>query len=76
MLIAIVLLVVLRKQIKEAADVNRMRYKRANKVAQKRLKAAAAALKDNQKDAFYAAIEQAAWIYLRDRLSIPMAELN
>ena len=76
MLTAIVLLVVLRKQIKEAADVNRMRYKRANKVAQKRLKAAAAALKDNQKDAFYAAIEQAAWTYLSDRLSIPMAELN
>ena len=76
LLIAIVLLVVLRKQIKEAADVNRMRYKRANKVAQKRLKAAAAALKDNQKDAFYAAIEQAAWTYLSDRLSIPMAELN
>lgn len=76
LLTAIVLLVVLRKQIKEAADVNRMRYKRANKVAQKRLKAAAAALKDNQKDAFYAAIEQAAWTYLSDRLSIPMAELN
>lgn len=45
-------------------------------MAQKRLKAAAAALKANDKDAFYAAIEQAAWTYLSDRLSIPMAELN
>ena len=76
LLLAIILLIVLRKQIKEASDLTRMKYKRANKVAQKRLKAAAAALKANDKDAFYAAIEQAAWTYLSDRLSIPMAELN
>lgn len=76
LLLAIILLIVLRKQIKEASDLTRMKYKRANKVAQKRLKAAAAALKANDKEAFYAAIEQAAWTYLSDRLSIPMAELN
>lgn len=74
--IAMVLLVILRKQIKEAADITRMKYKRANKVAQKRLKAAAAALKANDKEAFYAAIESAAWTYLSDRLSIPTADLN
>lgn len=74
--LTLVILVILRKQIKENADATRVRYKRANKVAQKRLKAAAAALKANNKDAFYAAIEQAAWIYLSDRLSIPTAELN
>ena len=76
LIIAIVLLIVLRKQIQEASDINRVRYKRANKVAQKRLKAAAAALKANDKDAFYAAIESAAWTYLSDRLSIPTADLN
>ena len=76
LLIAIVLLIVLRKQIKEAADINRVCYKRANKVAQKRLKAAAAALKANDKNTFYAAIETAAWSYLSDRLSIPTADLN
>lgn len=75
-LIAMILLIVLRKQIKEAADINRVRYKRANKVAQKRLKAAAAALKANDKNTFYAAIETAAWSYLSDRLSIPTADLN
>ena len=76
LLIAVILLIVLRKQIKEAADINRVRYKRANKVAQKRLKAAAAALKANDKNTFYAEIERAAWTYLSDRLSIPTAELN
>jgi len=76
LIIAILLLIILRKRIKENADITRVRYKRANKVAQKRLKAAAAALKANDKEAFYAAIEQAAWTYLSDRLSIPTAELN
>ena len=75
-LIALILLIILRKQIKENADITRVRYKRANKVAQKRLKAASKALKANDKDAFYAAIEQAAWTYLSDRLSIPTADLN
>ena len=55
-LIALILLIILRKQIKENADITRVRYKRANKVAQKRLKAASKALKANDKDAFYAAI--------------------
>ena len=76
LLIAMVLLIVLRKQIKENADATRVRYKRANKVAQKRLKTAAAALKANDKNAFYAEIERAAWSYLSDRLSIPTADLN
>ena len=74
--LALIILIILRKQIKEASDLTRMRYKRANKVAQKRLKAASKALKANDKDAFYAAIEQAAWTYLSDRLSIPTADLN
>lgn len=76
LLIAVVLLIVLRKQIREAADITRMRYKRANKVAQKRLKAASAALKANNKDLFYEEIERAAWTYLSDRLYIPTADLN
>ena len=76
LILAVVILIVMHKQIKENADINRVRYKRANKVAQKRLKAAASALKANDKDRFYAEIESAAWSYLSDRLSIPTAELN
>lgn len=74
--VALILLIILRKRIQENADLTRVRYKHANKVAQKRLKAARAALKENDKDLFYAAIEKAAWTYLSDRLSIPTAELN
>ena len=75
-LLAVLLFIVFRKQIKENADITRVRYKKANKVAQRRLKQAEKLLKENQKEAFYEEIERAAWTYLSDRLSIPTAQLN
>lgn len=81
LLVAIVLFIVMRKRIQENADVTRVKYKKANKVAQKRLKQAAALLKAQAggkdcKAQFYEEIERAAWTYLSDRLSIPTANLN
>ena len=75
-LLATLLFVIFRKQIKENADITRMRYKKANKVAQRRLKVAAQLLKENKKEAFYEEIERAAWTYLSDRLSVPTAQLS
>lgn len=74
--IAMVLFLVFRRQIKENADANRVRYKRANKVAQKRLKKAAALLKEGKAEEYYTEIERALWMYLSDRLSIDTASLN
>ena len=76
LLMAAVLFVVFRKKIKENADITRLRYKKANKVAQRRLKTAEQLLRENKKEAFYEEIERAAWTYLSDRLSIPTAQLN
>jgi hypothetical protein len=73
---AVVLFVIFRKQIKENADITRVRYKKANKVAQRRLKTAEKLLKENKKEAFYEEIERAALTYLSDRLSIPTSQLN
>ena len=75
-LLAALLFVIFRKKIKENADMTRVRYKKANKVAQRRLKVAEQLLKQNKKDAFFEEIESAAWTYLSDRLSIPTAQLN
>ena len=75
-IIAMILFALFRKQIKENADITRVRYKKANKVAQRRLKTAAQLLGMNQKEAFYEEIERAAWTYLSDRLAIPTAQLN
>lgn len=75
-ILAAVLFIIFRKQIKENADITRMRYKKANKVAQRRLRAAEQLLRQNKKEAFFEEIERAAWTYLSDRLSIPTAQLN
>ena len=75
-LLAAVLFVLFRKKIQENADITRVRYKKANKVAQRRLKTAEKLLRENQKEAFYEEIERAAWAYLSDRLSIPTAQLG
>lgn len=74
--LAALMFIVFRKRIKENADVTRMRYKKANKVAQRRLKVAEQLLHQNKKEAFFEEIERAAWTYLSDRLSIPTAHLN
>lgn len=75
-LMALAVFILFRRQIKENADLTRLRYKKANKVARKRLKEARRAMEENNGSAFYEAIERAAWTYLSDRLSIPTAELN
>ena len=76
LLIAIALFIIFRRRIAENADRVRMRYKKANKVAQKRLREAKQAMDKADKTTFYEAVERAAWTYLSDRLSIPTANLN
>ncbi len=75
-LIAVLLFIVFRRRIKENADTTKVRYKKANKVAQKRLREAQKMLTDNRKEDFYAEIEKASFSYLSDRLSIPTADLS
>lgn len=65
-----------RKQIKENADVIRMKTKQANKVAVKRLKLAGKYLQSHQKEPFYEEVLRATWGYLSDKLVIPVANLN
>ena len=75
--IGLLLFFIFYRRIKENADQNRVRYKKANKVAQKRLKQAAKLLKDGaSKEAFYMEIERAAFSYLSDRLSIPTSDMS
>ncbi len=65
-----------RKQIKENANVLKMRNKKASKISKKRLKTAQKYLQDNDKTKFYAETLQAVWGYLSDKLSIPNSELS
>ena len=65
-----------RKQIAANANVARMRTKKANKVAVKRLKLAGKLLGENKKDSFYDEVMKALWGYISDKLNIPLSRLS
>ena len=75
-LVFIVFFIIYRKQIAANANVAKVRTKKANKVAVKRLKLAGKLLTDNKKDAFYDEVLKALWGYVSDKLSIPMSRLS
>jgi hypothetical protein len=72
----LLLFFIYRKKAKENANIALMRNKKANKVARKRLKAAASFMKQNNNEAFHESILKAFEGYLSDKLGIPIAELN
>lgn len=74
--IFIVCFIVYRKQIAANANMARVRTKKANKVALKRMKQAAKLMASNQKDAFYDEVLRALWGYISDKLSIPVSRLS
>ena len=76
LLAMVALLLYYRKQLKERADVRRMRSKRASKVAQRRLKAARGFATRGDRNGFYAEMLNALWGYMSDKLSIPVSELS
>lgn len=65
-----------RKTIKMSSDIRLMKTKRANKVAQKRLKIAQQYMKSGDSNKFYSETLKAMWGYLSDKLGIPVSELN
>jgi hypothetical protein len=65
-----------QKRIKENADIRKVKNKRANKVARKRLNKSAALLKKGDQEGFYDELSRALWGYVSDKLSIPPANLT
>ncbi len=72
----VLLLIILRKQARENANIALKRTKRASKVATKRLKSAAKFMKADDKPHFYEETMKALWGYLGDKLSIAQSELT
>jgi len=70
------LFIFFRKQAKDNANLNLIKNKKANKLAQKRLKLAQKLLKEGKKDQFYEEVLKATWTYLSDKLSIPVSSLT
>ena len=71
-----IMLLLNRKKLKDNADIARVRNRKANQVAVKRLKQASAFLKEGKKDLFYDEVLKALWGYTSDKLSIPLSKLD
>lgn len=71
-----ILLLIYRKQLKDNADIVRVRNRKANQVAVKRLKQASVFLKEGKKDFFYDEVLKALWGYTSDKLNIPLSKLD
>ena len=65
-----------RRRIKANADIVRVKNKAANKMARKRLKVAASAMKNHNAEQFYDEVLKALWGYMSYKLNIDRAELN
>ena len=72
----IIFFMIYRKQAAANANVAKMRTKKANKVATKRMKLAGKLLSENKKDAFYDEVLKALWGYISDKLNIPVSRLS
>ncbi len=65
-----------RREDELAKDSVLLRTKRANKVALKRLATAQKLLQKNERMPFYEEISKALWLYLSDKLTIPLSSLS
>ena len=74
--IFIIIIIIYRKKIKENANIQLVRTKKANKIAKKRLKKAKEYLQQNKSEEFYKSVLSAVMGYLSDKLNIPIADLN
>ncbi len=72
----VTLFVVFRQRAIDRADIVKMRGKRANKVASRRLRKAAKLMKANNQNEFYDEVLRALWGYVGDKLNIPVAQLS
>ncbi len=76
-LVAFFGMIVWRRKNDELANNSMlMRNKRANKVALKRLITAKTLMLQNQRKPFYEEISKAIWLYLSDKLGIPLSSLS
>ena len=75
-IIFISLFIIFRQRAIENANVTKMRGKKANKVATKRLKKAARLMAESKPGEFYDEVLRALWGYVGDKLNIPVEQLS
>ena len=76
LLVFISLFIIFRQRAIDNANITKMRGKRANKVATKRLKSASKLMAANKPSAFYDEVLRALWGYVGDKLNMPVEQLS
>lgn len=76
LLLFVALLIIFRKRAVDRANIVKMRGKKANKIATKRLKKANALMKKGQQNEFYDEVLRALWGYVGDKMNMPVEELS
>ena len=76
LLLFVAFIVIYRNQAKENANIAKLKTKKANKVAAKRMKQAGKLLAENKKNEFYDEVLKALWGYVGDKLNIPVSLLS
>ena len=76
LLVFIILSIIYRRNLKINSNAELLRTRKANKIAVKRLKDAASALKSKDQNIFYEAIHKAMFGYVSDKLNIKLSELT
>lgn len=65
-----------KQQKKYAGNEALFRNKKANKIAWKRLAKARKLLPENEHKAFYEEVSKAIWLYLSDKMNVPLSQLS
>jgi len=76
LLALIFILIWKRRDEEQSKDTVKLRSKRANKIALQRLVTAKRLLQQGSKTPFYEEISKAIWLYLSDKLNIPLSSLS
>ena len=76
LLLFVVFAVIYRQKALENANVAKVKTKKANKVATRRMKLAGKLLAENKKNELYDEVLKALWGYISDKLSIPVSQLS
>lgn len=71
-----VLLAMRKREEEQSKDLVKLKGRKANKVALRRLATAQKLLKENKRQAYYEEISKAIWLYLSDKFNIPLAQLS
>ena len=69
-------LIIFRKRTIDNADITKLKVKKANRVATKRLKYANTLMLKNEHDKFYDEVLRALWGYVGDKLNMPVEQLS